>query len=295
MRVGETWISIVKPRLTGLWDDILYVARRYSADGCGFMAAAIAFYAFFALFPFTLVVLTVVAHLVDPASIQDQLITGVEFYLPHLTPLVEENIRRLLALRTRMGLAGLLALYWASSGVFAAIQTALNRVWGIPPHRSLILRKAQHLAVSGFLTALISLAVLGQTALKAAQSVADSPLAGWNTGSLGLVLPFIIMVFLFSLAYRALPNTGPCLHSVLAGGLVGGAGAEFIRILFTWYVSTLTPYTLVYGSLGVVIALLFWVYLTAVAFLVGAQVASVVDHRRRLGRAAKKGPPIPQG
>ncbi len=264
---------------TTLWRVVRQVVTGYFVDGCGFMAAAIAFYAFFALFPFVLLVITILAHLISPAVIHHHIIEFVDFYLPTVTPLAEENIRRMLAVRTQVGIAAVLALFWASSGVFTALQSALNRVWKVPGRRSIIVGKVRDLVAGAFIAVLTVAGLAGYAALRAAQLL-DGPLAAMDSGIPGRLIPLVVAVALFSLAYRFVPNATPPLEAALVGGLVAGVWAEGVRILLTWYVRTLSPHTLVYGSLGVVIALMFWIYLTASGLLLGAEVAVTLDHDR---------------
>ncbi len=257
---------------------IMYIGKGYAKNGCSFMAAAIAFFAFFSLFPFLLLLLTVMSYLTDPILLKEQIFLVAEFYLPEAAPLVHENVQRMLATRGQVGLVATLAILWSSSGVFSALQTALNRIWEVPSRPSFFLRKVRDLATSISLLGLVALSVVANTLLKTLAVFTGNPLVDWTAHGVGLMFPFMLTTLLFFMAYRVLPMKTPSTWAGLAGAALAGAGTEGVRAAFTWYVSTLSPYQLVYGSLGVIIAVMFWIYLTTAVFLLGAQVAQATDH-----------------
>ena len=88
------------------------------------------------------------------------------------------------------------------------------------------------------------------------------------------------------LLYRFVPTTGPRLRDLWPGALVAAAGFEVLQYGFSVYLSGLAHYNRVYGSLGAVIAALFFVYLNASVFLFGAEVAS--EYPRLPSRVAQQ-------
>lgn len=265
---GHAWVEF-----------LVQVAKRFGKNGCSFMAAAIAFYTFFSLFPFLLLVLTVLSYWTDPILIKEQIVMVAEFYLPEAGPLVQENVQRMLASRSQVGILAVGVLFWSSSGVFSALQTALNRIWEVPIRPSFLSRKIRDLAISASLVVMVALSVAANTVIKTLAVFVGDPLVDWTAHGLGLILPFLVTSLLFFLAYRLIPARTPSVTAGVLGAVVAGAGTEAIRAGFTWYVSSLSPYQLVYGSLGVIIAVMFWIYLTGASFLLGAQMAQTADNR----------------
>jgi membrane protein len=263
---------------------LVRAGRKYSEDGCAFMAAGVSFYAFFALFPFALLALVVLAYAIDAAVIQEHIFQVADFYLLNTGNLVQENLDRMLAVRGQAGLISLLALFWASSGVFFALRMALNRVWRVPRRPSFLHSKLVDLSISAFFLLLLAATAVGNTAVRAAAPVMTANLPAWARGWSGFLVALSVTTALFALAYRIIPNARPSALAVAVGGAAAAAGFELARFGFTWYVLTLSPYQLVYGSLGAVIALLFWIYLSVAVFLAGAELAEAVDYFARIER-----------
>ena len=77
----------------------------------------------------------------------------------------------------------------------------------------------------------------------------------------------------FMLLYRYLPNTKVLWRDLWLGALMGAALFHGIKVGFAWYFSSFASFNVVYGSLGAIMAVLVWAYLSAIAIVLGAQVA----------------------
>ncbi|MEX2356096.1 MAG: YhjD/YihY/BrkB family envelope integrity protein, partial [Thermaerobacterales bacterium] len=174
-----------------VWDGLRRISRKYGEDGCAFMAAAIAFYAFFGIFPFILFAVAAAAHVLDPAVLRFELMRAGELYLPGSESLVRTNVDRLVAVRGQMGLVAVLGVFWASSGVFGALRLALNRIWRRRQRPSVIWRKLQDLSITAVLVILLAGSAVSRTVLDAVAGSMDGPIMAWVTGRSALVVPLI--------------------------------------------------------------------------------------------------------
>ena len=86
------------------------------------------------------------------------------------------------------------------------------------------------------------------------------------------------------LLYRTTPRTRVTWGDVWLGGLIAGLVWEGGKRIFAWYVSNIAAYSVIYGSLGAIIALLLWSYLSAQILLLGAEFTVVYSRWRRAGR-----------
>ena len=94
----------------------------------------------------------------------------------------------------------------------------------------------------------------------------------WNLVA-NLMTP--ILAFLtFLLLYMYLPNTHVRLEDIWLGALIGSLAFDAANLAFVWYVSTYAHYNVLYGSVGTILALLTWVYLSAIILLLGALITS---------------------
>jgi len=91
-----------------------------------------------------------------------------------------------------------------------------------------------------------------------------------------IVIINIALAFsVFLILYKFVPERRIRWRDIWVSALVGAVCFEIINILFTLYLDTFNPYSLIYGSLGAIIALLIWTYLSALIFLFFAKIAAV--------------------
>jgi membrane protein len=90
--------------------------------------------------------------------------------------------------------------------------------------------------------------------------------------------------------YRWLPNTEVLWSEATWGSLIASAGTFMATSIFSWYLgsrSGLTNYNLVYGSLGAIVALMFWIYLLSYIILFGAHLSSSIAYYTRIKKSEK--------
>jgi membrane protein len=177
--------------------------------------------------------------------------------------------------RSTFGFLGLLALFWTASGLMGAIRDGLNRVWDTesrPPIRGKLLDFALVLVVAVGLLVSMALSV----GLRVAEaSVAD--VAEWLTAGFvvfGFLLPVVLTFATSAFLYRFVPAERTTFAQIWPGALVAALGFEAAKYGFAFYLANFDRYDAVYGSIGAVMATLFFMYLAANVFLFGAQIAS---------------------
>ena len=110
---------------------ILYRAiRKGLKDQAHDMAAAVAYYAFFSIFPLLLGIIAVAGYFLDSASLQEQLHDLLTNALPGSGELVRSNLQAVIEARGALGAIGLLGLLWSASSAFGAITRSINRAAG---------------------------------------------------------------------------------------------------------------------------------------------------------------------
>ena len=98
---------------------------------------------------------------------------------------------------------------------------------------------------------------------------------------IALIIPFFFSFVLFALAFRFIPNAAVRWGDVWPGAAVAAVGFEAGKFIFGWYVQNLGNYNLVYGSLGTIIVLLLWSYISASILLFGAELSSQYAQLKR--------------
>lgn len=261
--------------------------RKFSKDQVTNGAAALAFYWMLALFPAAIFVLTLLPYL-PIANLEQAIMDALRGAMPgDAATMFEDTVKNIVSNR-KAGLLsfGLLLTIWsASSGIYAVMQQ-LNNVHEIEEKRSFV--KARGTAL--LLTLASVLLVLGSLTLAVLGGVIEK----WLGSSLGFSAPlalfFVLLRWVFiggalllalALIYHFGPSKDERKFALITPGTVTGAAALGVAsLLFKLYVSSFGSYDKTYGSLGAVIALLMWLFVTGAVLLLGAEVDVLASRRR---------------
>jgi membrane protein len=246
------------------------VVKKFGDDRAGDLAALIAYYGFFSLFPLLLALVTVLGLVLqgDPALRQRIVDSALSSF-----PIIGGQLQRQGRLHQLKGSGivlafSLAAAVWSGLGVIRASQNAMDDVWDVPK------RKRQGFLPSvlralGLLTVFaLALGILG--VLSGIGASAGSPSAlRWTA----VVMTFLMNVALFSVAFRLLTVADVSWRDVLPGAIVAAVGWTILQLLGSYLVGReLSGATEVYGFFAIVIGLLWWIYLAAQLTLFAAEV-----------------------
>ena len=255
---------------------LIAIRRALSGDGRD-TAAAIAFYAFFSLFPLLLVALSVAGFLFDSAMAQARLTEILDRSLPGGAALVSRQVSAVVEARGALGAIGVFGLIWSASAAMGAAGRAVNRSLGVQQGRPALGGKLRDLG----LTALVCLGLSASVLLSSvAEVLAGMDFAvvrrlGLDTGLTGRLAGFLTAAFLafgtFAILYRALPIPVTKWRDVMAGALVATILFELSKLGFLLYLSLAANFEAVYGSLSAIIVLMIWLVVSAWVFVVGAE------------------------
>jgi len=283
------------------WKDI--AARTYKRtwdDNVGLVAAGVAFYAFFALLSLLGLVVLVYALVAEPRTVVDN--------MRSLTAVLPRDVALLIGQQLMTAvhssgetkgfgilLAAGVAIYGGTNGA-AALLTAMNIVYEEKEKRSLLrfYLIAFSMTLSALLLALLSLAAAAavtflQTLLPTSPEVIV--VAG---KIVGYVVMAIVAAGIAATLYRFGPSREDAKWTwITPGSLFAAATWLLLTVAFGFYVSHFTNYQASYGSLGAVVALLTWLYLSAYAFMFGAELNSEIEHQT--AKDSTTGAPEPLG
>ena len=269
------------------WKDI--AARTYKRtwdDNVGLVAAGVAFYGFFALLSLLGLIVLVYGVVADPVTVIEHM-RALTVVLPTDVAILigDQLMTAVKASQSTKGLgillAFLVAVYGGTNGA-AAVITALNIAYEEKERRSLV--RFYLLAVSMTLAALVmALFALAATATLALlqrllpQAEGIELMAGKAAG-------YLMLALVASAIAATLYRFGPAREEARWEWITpGSAFAAIMWLLLTaafgFYVANFTDYSASYGSLGAVVALLTWMYLSAYVFLVGAELNSEIEHQ----------------
>lgn len=250
------------------------------------LAAGVAFYSLLALFPAVTALVSLYGIFTDPTGILAHLQFVAQVLPPGAFDIVRDQVERItsgspagLTLTFAIGLAVAL---WSANAATKAMFDALNVVYEEDEKRGFLRLNLVTLAFTFGAIAFFLLAVFSVVVIPV---VANFIGYGSGTEQLMNVLrwPALLLTTILALGvvYRFGPSRSEASWQWLNVGSVFAALA-WLAVSFglSWYLSNLTDYNAIYGSLGAVIGLLVWMWLSAVVVLVGAQLNAEVAHQR---------------
>ena len=270
--------------LKGWWQIVQRVGSKIVSDNLQVVTAGCAFYALFAIFPALWASISLFGLTTDPDTVERQFGMLATVLPPQAYDIVIGEIRRIAetppkALGWSFGVGLGIALWSANFGT-QAMMSALNIAYGESEHRSLL-----RFYLSGF--ACTILGILGVVAMLFA--VVYVPIVFADTGHSGAYetivkvgrWPFLalLVLSLLALIYRYGPSRrGAEWRWISVGAIFATTVWLLASFGFSYYVSNFASnYDRMYGSLGAVIILLFWLYLTFFIVLVGAEINAVLE------------------
>lgn len=250
-----------------------------------YMSAAIAFYAFFALFPLSLALITIFSLFLGIEGFEERLIEGLETQIPVLREqpdgFLTDFFQSLRSGRAVTSAVAVLGLIFASKAVFSSIRKSVNTIWGITKPRPFLTEQAMDflLLVGAALLLILSFSVT--TIFSYFQELTvivapNSPVSGsalW--AQVARISPPLMSFLVFLIIYWWLPNTKLRFKEVFPTALLGAAAFEISKGVFILYLQNAAGLANgIYGGVSAIIVLMVFVYVSAIIMLVGAQITS---------------------
>jgi membrane protein len=285
--------------LKGWWQVARRVWIESGRDNLSVVAAGCAFYALFAAFPALSALIALYGLTADPASAEQPFDMLSSVLPPQAYEVVIEQIRRIAGASNQslgwgLGFSLGLAL-WSVGNLVQALFAALNLAYEEPERRSMLrfYLSAFGFALLGIVSGVLMLIALVYVPLLFAY-------AGFSSvfESLVKLLRWPVLALLVLVSLTLLYRYGPCRHSakwrwVIAGALFATAFWLIASAGFSYYVSHFANYDRIYGSLGAVIVLLFWLYISFYIVLIGAEINAQLE--LQTARDTTRGRPRPMG
>ena len=268
--------------------DILSLSiKRFTKARAAAVAASLAYYAFFSIFPFFLALIASASFILKEETIFSQITELIVNFLPVSESLIEDNLQTVITLRGPFRIIGFIGLVWAGTGVFSSLIYNVNRAWPNTKPRNFIRNRLAGLSIITFVIALLLLYIFFSTVSTLLSrfdlstisfiSVKFFPVQSFITN----FLAWIMKVFVFFLLFLWAPNTKVPWRAALIGAIVSGLGWDIATAGFSWYLTSgIATYELVYGSLGAIVALMLWFYIIGLVILYGAHLGGAITSYR---------------
>jgi membrane protein len=249
------------------------------------VAAGLAFWSMMSLVPLLITIAALLSLLRLPGLLP-QLLGVMAILVPaDALSMVEKMVGGLLEPHRGMLSFGILSYIWSTTGAFTALITGLNVAYDVTKPRSWLRDRLQALILAGTSGGLLTVSLLALIAgphfghfLAQTFPIPGSFEKMWPAIRVATV--FVGFVVALELVYFLGPRSRQRFTSTLPGAIVaialwftGSAGLSF-------YLNHLAHYSRIYGGMGAVIGLMFWIYLTALAILIGAETNAELAKRR---------------
>jgi len=267
---------------------VVTVWQRIRAHDLPGLSAEMAYRFLFALFPFALFLASVAAAAAGILGVGDptgRIIDGLGDNLPpDLAGTVRTELEHVLG-QQRAGLAtvgAIVGLWAATTGTMTVIKS-MNRAYDVREDRSLVHRYLLGigLTIAGSIGIMIAFVTIVGGALLTEQAASRFGLeqSWWVISLLRWPIVFGLLVIAATIIYRVGPNLTPTWRTAATGAAVFAIGWLVATFAFALYVANVANYGATYGTLGGVMVMMIWLYLTGMVLLVGAEVVAIMVDR----------------
>ena len=283
-------------------------AKEFSADNCLGLAAQLAYYLLLALVP-AIVFLVALTSFLPPNTLQEALNSARTFLPPAMLEILEQQLKDIASGNNGGVLTfGFLFALWSSSAAVVAVSDALNRAYDIEESRPWWKVRLSAILLTIALALIVLLAfgliLFGPTLAEwTAQQTGTGPVLEWTWKILQWPLVFVLLVVAIAVLNYWGPDAEQDWTWITPGAVLAAVLWIAASLAFKFYLTNFANYNETYGSLGGVIVLMLWFYISGLAILAGAEMNAEVEHasphgkdpgekvpgqRRKLGSAAAR-------
>jgi membrane protein len=273
----------IRLTLLAIWRGVIGV---YQSDDLTF-ASSISYYTLLSLFPFFLLVLSVLGSVTSDPGERATVLEFVLRYFPSKFEFVNTQLTAMQQNTVRLGVAGTLLMIWAAMGVFGAVTSAVNHAWGVEKQPSYL----KHKLISFVMLVAASLLLLAGLLLVAAMNIVEArwfAVVAAHAPQLTVLHHFLVrwastavFIAVVGLIFYFVPNASVRFKDVWVGAVLTGLLWRGAFWGFSWYVGDLSRFSKMHGQIAAVVVFLIWIYISAVLLLYGVEVTAANARLRR--------------
>ena len=283
-RTALRLLAEIRLTFLAIWRGVLGF---YNSDDLTF-ASSIAYYSLLSLFPFFLLVFSILGSVTANPADRAEILEFILRYFPRQFEFVTTQLDSMQQARTQLGVAGSLLMIWAAMGVFGAITSAVNHAWGVDKQPSYL----KHKLISFVMLVASSLLLLIGLVLVSAVTLAEAHwfavVASRSPVELAVLHHFVVrwastavFIAVVGLVFYFVPNAKVRFRDVWVGAVVTGLLWRGALFGFSWYVRDMSRFSNVHGSIAAVVVFLVWIYISAVLLLYGVEITAANARLRR--------------
>jgi len=259
------------------WALLKDIYVRFMNDDLLSIGAQASFFLLFSLFPFLIFLIVLITYM-PMVNFQDSIQVLAAFMPANAYLILRDIVNQTIANRSVTLLSfGMLSALWSSASGVTSLIRGINRAYDQEETRpswkitavSLYFTLELAIAIIFSLILIVFGKILG-TQLFHFLGFSDASLQVWNY--VGYIIALITTILVFISLYYNTPNRRLKFKEVIPGAVVASLGWVIISIAFSYYIDNFGNYSKVYGSLGGIIALLMWLYVSSIIILMGAEI-----------------------
>ena len=297
MQIRRFYIVKTLRLFRAVWETISYYVgglyNRLFENHLFLNAGGLAFSLFICMLPLILIVFAGLGIILERPRIVEEINTFIDNLIPYeeyaayAKELVLNRVREFTLYKNLAGLLGLVGLLFAATGVFSSMRTILNKIYRIHDTGTILRGKAKDLllvlVVLGYFLLAIGLLPALDVALRFAEHI-NAPnwlylevIQNWVIK----LVSFLAIFGAYALIYFAVPQERLPRRAVLVSALSAAILWELAKQLFGLYIEHAVTLQRVYGTYALLVVVAFWIYYTAMVFIIGAEIGQLA--RERLG------------
>ena len=282
------------------WKDILLrIWKNIGKDRVVVVAAGVTFYSILALFPAIAALVALYGLFADPAAITSHLDSIAGVVPGGAIEVMRDQITRVASQgRTTLGvtfIVSLLVSLWSANAGIKSLFDALNLVYNESEKRSFVKLNLVSLTFTLFAIVFVLLAIGAMVVVPIALNFLGL------SGATEMIFKiarwpalFVVVAWALALIYRYGPSREkPRWRWISWGSALAAVCWIGVSILFSWYAENFGSYNKTYGSLGAIIAFMFWIWLSIIVVLIGGEINAETEHQTV--RDTTTGRPKPMG
>jgi len=284
-RISRATWAYLRYYLSGIY-------RRVDEHHAFLMSGGLAFSLFVCIVPLVLVVFAVLSNLFERPTVAAEISGMIDRVVPYpeyaasVKQFIAARLERTADLKQVAGAVGAIGLLFAASSLFSSLRTILNTVFKTSRPESVVVGKLWDFGMIILVLTLFVALILALPAIETATELAKradlfQPVdPGLGQGLVLVAISFVALVLAFSAVYWLVPVKKPALRTVLVSA--GSASTLWLlaKELFGYYIGHMATLKHIYGVYAFLIVAAFWIYYSALALILGAEIGQLYADRR---------------
>jgi membrane protein len=242
-------------------------------------AAALSYYAVFSVFPLALLLTVGISALLGSTVATEQITKGISLFLPDETEtikLIQDSVKQAVDQGSSFGVIAGIGLIWSALGLFSNLTASLDRIFEVPSSRSMWTQRLLAFLMTFAMILLVGVSFIASGLLGLINAFLLSSPSIWIRIGI-LFLPLGLNLVIFVMLFRYVPARHVEWDAVWPAAILGAIALELAKAGFTWYLTNLANFQVVYGGIATGIVLLLWAYLVTSILLICAEICAQLN------------------